>query len=84
MRLFLKTTFSDDEVVSDPDGGNYADLAAATRDSREALKELVIEAVRAESGRVPIKIDICDGEGVILGTAMTKDVVPAMSSLRNT
>ncbi|WP_398467814.1 DUF6894 family protein [Tardiphaga sp.] len=83
MRLFLKTTFSDNEVVSDPDGGDYSDLAAATRDGREALKELVIEAVRAESGRIPFMIEICDSAGRILATAMTKDVVPAMSSLPN-
>lgn len=74
MRYYLHQ-IQGDEIVQDPEGGNYPDLAAAEREAIEAAREMMATAIRASRDISDWAIDITDAQGVRLRRVLFANTV---------
>lgn len=80
-RFFLNIEHYDGQRWQDEDGADFATLQAAVAEAREAVLELVIEAMRDVKARVPLRVVVTDHAGTAVGTVTSISVVP--SELKN-
>jgi hypothetical protein len=75
-RYFLNIEFFDHPVELDHDGAHFDTFEAAHREAALSLWELLAEAMRSPSVRVPKRLSIVDEAGNEVGFVNAKQFVP--------
>lgn len=76
-RYFLTIEHYDGQCWQDEDGADFPNLLTAVAEAREVVLELLIEAMRDDKARVPLRVIIADQTGTAVGTVTSISVVPA-------
>jgi hypothetical protein len=72
-----------DEIIHDPEGAEFDDLAAAKKDAEAALPEMVGEDITTETPLVPRAIVILDDHHNPLATVQLKAEVSMVQKTSN-
>jgi hypothetical protein len=65
-----------DELDTDPDGTELADLEAARQEAVLAAREMLAEWIMQGADDIPTRIVIADEAGNVLGMVYMRDVLP--------
>ena len=64
-----------DDMETDPEGTELADVAAARHEAELSARELA-GVIKSGKGNVPLRILIADSDGQVLDTVHTRDILP--------
>ncbi|GHA15002.1 hypothetical protein GCM10007989_07180 [Devosia pacifica] len=73
-RYFLNI-IDHDETIADPDGSEFATFALAQAEALRSVRELVASRILQGRSLDHMRINVCDGEGLVLGTITAQEVV---------
>lgn len=66
-----------DDMETDPEGTELADVAAARHEALLSAREILAGVIKSGQGNVPLRILIADSDGQVLDTVHTRDILPA-------
>lgn len=65
---------ANDDIIKDPEGSNFPDLAAAHQDAVAAIREILAEQLKRGQPVDGQQMDICDQDGRVLETIAFRSV----------
>ena len=65
------------ELIEDPDGAQYQDVAAAEREANEGARHLMAECLRwGQPLHASREMVICDDRGIVLSSILFSHAIP--------
>jgi hypothetical protein len=67
-----------DELVTDTEGANLPDIAAARQEALESAREILADAIRSGRQNIPEAVVVADESGLIIDSLRLAAVLPRL------